>query len=158
MTRIGELRSEWSMSCAVSMDDEWVRWGRKYLRFTWIVLLIRLVGYNSCVLCCSFLLMEWTGFNRRHWSIKKLSSDIYEGVELRRMHNLLSEMISAYPGKSFNNFSAAFNSVITIKTWTWSRNMCVALNHFWREFLRVINNEIEFLRIKAIFSRHSNRP
>ena len=54
MTRIGELRSESSLSCAVSMDDERVRWGRKYLKFTRIVLSIWLVGYNSCVLCCSF--------------------------------------------------------------------------------------------------------
>ena len=29
--------------------------------------------------------------------------------------------------------------------------MLVALDCFWREFLRVINNEIEFLRIEAIF-------
>ena len=29
--------------------------------------------------------------------------------------------------------------------------MLVALDRFWREFLRVINNEIEILRIKAIF-------
>ena len=79
MTRIGELRSEWRISCAVSMDDERVRWGRKYLRFTWIVLSIRLVGYNRCVLCCSFLLMEWTWFNIRHWSIKNCHLPFYEG-------------------------------------------------------------------------------
>ena len=31
--------------------------------------------------------------------------------------------------------------------------MLVALVRFWREFFRVINNEVEFLRIEAIFGR-----
>ena len=117
-TRIGELRSEWSLSCAVSMDDEQVRWGRKYLKFTRIVLSIRLVGYNSCVLCCSFLLMEWTAFNRRHWRIKNchLRGRRLYYFELRAMHNLLSEMIPASPRKPFNDFSADYYSVIPIKT------------------------------------------
>ena len=65
--RRAQIRMKYELCCFHGWR---ARWGRKCLKLTRIVLSIRLIGYNSCVLCCSFLLMEWTGFNRRHWSIK----------------------------------------------------------------------------------------
>ena len=101
MTRIGELRSEWSMSCVVSMDDERVRWGRKYLKFTRIVLSIRLVSYNSCVLCYSFLLMDELDSTEGIEAIKiviwHLRGKCLYYFELRAMHSLFSEIIPASP-------------------------------------------------------------
>ena len=100
------------MTCAVSMDDERVRWGRKYLKLTRIVLSILLVGYNMCVLCCST-----EGIEALKIVIWHLRGKCLYYFELRAMHNLFSEMIPApLDRKSFNDFSAGFNSVILIKT------------------------------------------
>ena len=139
------------------MDDERVRWGRKYLKFRRIVLSIRLVGYNSCVLCCSVLLMEWTGFNRRHWSIESChltytreASLLFWTCSVKWYLRPLESLSMIF----FSRFEFGHpDQNILFEIWKWSRNMLVALDRFRREFLRVINNETEFLRIYLPFNR-----
>ena len=65
------------------MDDERVRWGRKYLKFTRIVLSIRLVGYNSCVLCCSFLVVD----------TRSVETTIAVGQNMQMCHSLRCQQI-----------------------------------------------------------------
>ena len=76
------------------MGDERVRWGRKYLKFTPIALLI----ITAACFAAQFVNgMNWIQQKAlKHW----VSSDIYKG-EVSTILNLFSEMIPASPRKSF---------------------------------------------------------